>query len=159
MIATMVALLHSFAMFVLDCFKSPRRLEVENLFLRHQLSIALRRAPPRIRLRGSDRALLVWMTWFWPSLLGAAQVVKPETIVVPENSIRLDSRDEAESGHHLMRCLPSFTCLGPWSPACSSRSADLKSRTSFFGISSISPSGAHRAICGCVAVIEPCWRG
>jgi hypothetical protein len=25
--------------------KSPRRLEVENLFLRHQLSIALRRAP------------------------------------------------------------------------------------------------------------------
>ena len=30
-----------------------------NLFLRHQLSIALRRAPPRLRLRGGDRAMLV----------------------------------------------------------------------------------------------------
>ena len=48
----MFALLHSLAMFVLDFFKSPRRLEAENLFLRHQLSIALRRAPPRLRLCG-----------------------------------------------------------------------------------------------------------
>jgi hypothetical protein len=37
------------------------QLQVENLFLRHQLNIALRRALPRRRLRGSDRALLVWM--------------------------------------------------------------------------------------------------
>src|SRR5499427_5844240 len=77
----MFALLHSLAIFVIDFFKSPRRLEVENLFLRHQLSIALRRAPPRLRLRGSDRALLVWMTRLWPSLLGTAQVVQPETIL------------------------------------------------------------------------------
>jgi len=69
----MFALLHSLAMFVIDFFKSPRRLEAENLFLRHQLSIALRRAPSRLRLRGSDRALLVWMTRLWPSLLGTAQ--------------------------------------------------------------------------------------
>jgi hypothetical protein len=46
----------------------------ENLFLRHQLAIALRRAPARLRLGGSDRAL-------WPSLLGAARVVQPETIL------------------------------------------------------------------------------
>jgi hypothetical protein len=46
----MFAILHSLAMFVIDFFKSPRRLEAENLFLRHQLSIALRRAPPRPRL-------------------------------------------------------------------------------------------------------------
>jgi transposase InsO family protein len=77
----MFALLHSLAMFVIDFFKSPRRLEAENLFLRHQLSIALRRALSRLRLRGSDRALLVWMTRLWPSLLGAAQVVQPETIL------------------------------------------------------------------------------
>ena len=38
----MFALLHSLAMFVIDFFKSPRRLEAENLFLRHQISIALR---------------------------------------------------------------------------------------------------------------------
>src|SRR5437868_5795027 len=77
----MLAVLRSLAMFIVDLFKSRRRLEAENLFLRHQLSIALRRAPPRLRLRGSDRALLVWMTQLWPSLLGAAQVVEPETIL------------------------------------------------------------------------------
>src|SRR5437868_3714572 len=69
----MFAILRSLGMFVADLFKSQCGLEVENLFLRHQLSVALRRAPPRLRLRGSDRALLVWMTQLWPSLLGAAQ--------------------------------------------------------------------------------------
>jgi transposase InsO family protein len=77
----MLAVLHSLGMFIVDLFKSPRRLEAENLFLRHQLSIALRRAPPRLQLRGCDRALLVWMTRLWPSLLGAAKVVQPETIL------------------------------------------------------------------------------
>jgi transposase InsO family protein len=51
------------------------------LFLRHQLHIALLRAPPRPRLNRSDRALLVLMTLLWPSLLDMAQVVKPETIL------------------------------------------------------------------------------
>jgi transposase InsO family protein len=77
----MLAILHSLGLFVADLFKPRCRLEAENLFLRHQLSIALRRAPPRLRLRGVDRALLVWMTRLWPSLLGAAQVVQPETIL------------------------------------------------------------------------------
>jgi hypothetical protein len=77
----MLALLHSLGMFIVDLFKSRRRLEAENLFLRHQLGIALRRAPSRLRLYGSDRALLVWMTRLWPSLLGAARVVQPETIL------------------------------------------------------------------------------
>ena len=90
----MFALLHSLGMFFVDFFKPRRRLEVENLFLRHQLSIALRRAPPRLRLRGSDRALLVWMTRLWPSLLGAAKIVQPETIVASENPIH-DSRSGA----------------------------------------------------------------
>src|SRR4030066_1341137 len=62
-------------------FKSRCRLEAENWFLRHQLTIALRRAPPRFRLLGSDRALLAWMTRLWPSLLDAVQVVQPETIL------------------------------------------------------------------------------
>ena len=76
----MFAILHALGMFVADLFKL-RRLEAENLFLRHQLSIALRRAPPRLRLLGIDRALLIWMTRLWPSLLGAVQVVQPETIL------------------------------------------------------------------------------
>ncbi len=77
----MLAILQLLVMFVADIFKSRRRLEAENLFLRHQLNITLRQAPPRLRLCGSDRALLVWMTRLWPSLIGAAQVVQPETIL------------------------------------------------------------------------------
>jgi transposase InsO family protein len=77
----MVGILHALGIFVVDIFKSRRRLEAENLFLRHQLNIALRRPPPRLRLRGSDRALLVWMTWIWPNLRDLAQVVKPATIL------------------------------------------------------------------------------
>jgi transposase InsO family protein len=77
----MLAILHALGILVVDLFKSRRRLEAENLFLRHQLAIALRRAPPRFRLRGGDRALLIWMTQLWPSLIGAVQVVQPETIL------------------------------------------------------------------------------
>ena len=77
----MLAILHSLGMFGADLFKSRCRLEAENLFLRHQLSIALRRARRCLRLRGGDRALLVWITRLWPGLLGMAQVVQPETIL------------------------------------------------------------------------------
>ena len=74
-------MLHALVMFVADLFKSRSRLEAENLFLRHQLAIALRRAPPRFRLGGGDRALLIWMIRLWPSLIGAVRVVQPETIL------------------------------------------------------------------------------
>jgi transposase InsO family protein len=77
----MLAILYLLWAFVANLFKSPRRLEVENLFLRHQLNIALRRAPYRLRLRGSDRTLLVWMTRLWPSLLELSRVVRPDTIL------------------------------------------------------------------------------
>jgi hypothetical protein len=77
----MIAILRALGKFVADLFKSRSRLEAENLFFRYQLNIALRRAPAHLRLHSSDRALLVWMTRLWPSLLGAARVVQPETIL------------------------------------------------------------------------------
>jgi hypothetical protein len=77
----MLALLSALGMFVCDLLKSRRQLQAENLFLRYQLHIALRRAPQRARLRGIDRALLIWMTRAGPQLLNLAQVVKPETIL------------------------------------------------------------------------------
>jgi transposase InsO family protein len=76
----MLAIVHLLGPLVANLFRSRRQLEVENLFLRHQLNIALRRAP-RLRLHGSDRALLVWMTRLWPSLLGLSRVVQPDTIL------------------------------------------------------------------------------
>jgi hypothetical protein len=77
----MLAILYALGTFVADLFKSRSRLEAENLFLRYQLNLALRQKPFRIRLRDSDRALLVWMVRLWPGLLDAVQVVQPETVV------------------------------------------------------------------------------
>jgi transposase InsO family protein len=77
----MFAIIHLLATFIADLFKSRRRLEVENLFLRHQLNVVLRRAPQRVRIRAGDRALMVWMTRMWPSLLGLTRVVQPATIL------------------------------------------------------------------------------
>jgi transposase InsO family protein len=77
----MLAILHLLGALVASLFKSRRRLEIENLFLRHQLNIALRRVPHRLRLRGSDRAVIVWMTRVWPGLLDLSRVVQPDTIL------------------------------------------------------------------------------
>jgi hypothetical protein len=77
----MLAILYLLGTFVANLFTSRRRLEVENLFLRHQLNIALRRTPHRLRLRGNDRALLELMTWLWPGLLGLSHIVQPATIL------------------------------------------------------------------------------
>jgi transposase InsO family protein len=77
----MFAVLYALGMFVADLFKSRSRLEAENLFLRHQLNVAMRRVPPRLLLSGSDRAFLVWMIRLWPSLIDTVQVVQPETVL------------------------------------------------------------------------------
>src|SRR6266513_2227814 len=77
----MLAILYLLGTFAANLFRSRRQLEVENLFLRHQLNIALRRAPCRLRLRGSDQAVLVWLTRLWPSLIGLVRVVQPDTIL------------------------------------------------------------------------------
>jgi hypothetical protein len=77
----MFAILHALGMFLADLFKSRSRLEVEILFLRHELNIALRQAPHRRSLRNSDRAFMVWMGRLWSRPLDVVQVVQPETVL------------------------------------------------------------------------------
>jgi transposase InsO family protein len=77
----MFGALRTVVIIVVNLFKSRRRLEAENVLLRHQLNIALRRIPTRLRLNGMDRAILAWMVWLWPDLLGMIQVLKPETVM------------------------------------------------------------------------------
>jgi hypothetical protein len=77
----MFVILHALGGFVTGLLKSRCWLEAENLLLRHQLIIALRRAPPSSPTACSDRALLIWMTRLGPGLLDAVQVVQPETIL------------------------------------------------------------------------------
>jgi transposase InsO family protein len=64
-----------------NLFKSRRRLATENLVLRHQLNLAKRRLRKRIRLRGADRALFVWVYRRCPDVLTAVAIVRPKTII------------------------------------------------------------------------------
>lgn len=67
--------------FIVDCFRSHEQLKVENAILRHQLNILRRRAPRRLRLSGSDRALFVWLYRLFPRITDAITIVRPETII------------------------------------------------------------------------------
>ena len=58
--------------------------------------------------------------------------------VAPKNSIRPDSRSEAESAHHCIRWSRSSACLQRLSPTCSSRGGGLKAKFCFSVINSIS---------------------
>jgi hypothetical protein len=66
---------------LLGLFRSHADREVEILFLRHQLLILRRSAPPRLRLRTADRLIFVWLYRLCPSLIRAAIIFKPETLV------------------------------------------------------------------------------
>ena len=64
---------------VLRCgLRSRARLQAEIVLLRQQVLVLSRRAPARMRLRNLDRALLVWLYRFFPSLLKKITLVKPE---------------------------------------------------------------------------------
>jgi hypothetical protein len=60
----MFAILCALEMFVTDLFKSRSRLEAGTLLLR-RLTIAMRQAPTRLRLRGSDR--VTRLSLFFPN--------------------------------------------------------------------------------------------
>jgi hypothetical protein len=62
-------------------FKSRARLEAENVVLRQQLNVLIRKVPKRLRLTNSDRLLLVWLYRLFPSILSAVRIVRPETVI------------------------------------------------------------------------------
>src|ERR1700680_3271445 len=55
--------------------------DAEIVFLRQQLLVLRRSAPARLRLRNTDRLIFVWLYRLFPSLLDAAVIFKPETLV------------------------------------------------------------------------------
>ena len=62
-------------------FRSHAAREVETAFIRQQLVVLKRSAPARLRLRPADRLIFVWLYRLCPSVLEAAVVFKPETLV------------------------------------------------------------------------------
>ena len=66
---------------LIDCCRSRRDLALENLVLRHQLEVLLRRKP-KPRLHNRDRMLWVWMRWLWPDgWTRQLRIMQPETVI------------------------------------------------------------------------------
>jgi transposase InsO family protein len=61
--------------------RSRAKLEAEILVLRQQINVLRRRASKRPHLNNTDRFLFVWLYRWFPSVLGAIAIVRPETIV------------------------------------------------------------------------------
>src|SRR5205807_4089655 len=62
-------------------FRLRAKLEAEILVLRQQINVLRRRASKRPHLNNTDRFLFVWLYRWFPSVLGAIAIVRPETIV------------------------------------------------------------------------------
>src|SRR3981189_3509488 len=62
-------------------FKSKSRLEAENAVLRHQLIVLQRRVRGRVHLTNGDRLFLVPLYRWFPAVLKAITIIRPETLV------------------------------------------------------------------------------
>src|SRR5246500_594793 len=62
-------------------FKSKIRLEAENAALRHQLVVLRRKLKGRARLTNNDRWFFVQLYRWFPSILPALMIIRPDTLV------------------------------------------------------------------------------
>ena len=62
-------------------FKSKSRLEAENAALRYQLIVLKRWVRGRVQLTNGDRLFLVQLYRWFPSVLKAITIIRPETLV------------------------------------------------------------------------------
>ena len=77
----MVALLSFFLALVTLPFKSKIRLEAENAVLPHQLTVLRRKPRGRVQLSNDDRLFLIQLYRWFPSILKAITIIRPETLV------------------------------------------------------------------------------
>ena len=77
----MIALVCFFLTLLASPFKSKSRLEAENAMLRHQLIVLQRRVRGRVHLTNGDRLFLVQLCRWFPSVLKAITIIRPETLV------------------------------------------------------------------------------
>ena len=77
----MVALLCFLVTLFASQLKSKGRLEAENAALRHQLNVLRRKVRGRVQLTNSDRLFLIRLYRWFPSVLKAITIIRPETLV------------------------------------------------------------------------------
>src|ERR1700726_1920112 len=66
---------------LLALFRSRVALEAEILVLRHQLNVLRRKAPKRLAFSSIDRLVFAGLYRLTPCVLGALQILKPETVI------------------------------------------------------------------------------
>src|SRR5260221_2220736 len=74
----MIALFFLFLTLSVSPFKSKSRLEAENAALRHQLIVLQRRVRGRVQLTNADRLFLVLLYRWFPSVLRAIAIIRPD---------------------------------------------------------------------------------
>jgi hypothetical protein len=77
----MVALISFLLNVVASLFKSKSRPEAENAALRHQLIVLQRKVRGRVTFTNSDRLFFVQLYRWFPSILKAVTIIRPETLV------------------------------------------------------------------------------
>jgi transposase InsO family protein len=77
----MVALLCFFLALLASPIKSNSRLEAENAALRHQLMVLQRKVRGRVQFTNSDRLFFIQLYRWFPSVLMAMMIIRPETLV------------------------------------------------------------------------------
>ena len=66
---------------VASLFKPRAKLVAEMLVLRQQLNVLRRQVSKRPQLSNTDRLLFVWLYRWFPSVLSAIAILRPETII------------------------------------------------------------------------------
>ena len=77
----MIALLWFVLAILASPFKSNGRLEAENAVLRHQLIVLRRQVRGRVRVTNNDRLFFIQLYRWFPSILEALTIIRPETLV------------------------------------------------------------------------------
>ena len=77
----MAALIFLLLKLVASLFKSRSRLEAENAALRQQLTVLQRKVRGRVRFTNNDRLFLILLYRWFPSVLKAIKIIRPETLV------------------------------------------------------------------------------
>ena len=77
----MVALLCFLIRLLASPFKSASRREAENAVLRRQLAVLQRKLGGRVQFTNSDRLFFIQLYRWFPSILKAITIVRPETVV------------------------------------------------------------------------------
>ena len=77
----MIELLRLILHIVASLFTPRAKLVAEMLVLRQQLNVLRRQVSKRPQLSNTDRLLFVWLYRWFPSVLSAITILRPETII------------------------------------------------------------------------------